>query len=382
LLNESQSKAIQYGLIFSFLVSSSQSFLEKLFDLNLDPNLQIALQTEQEKKKRKVIPEEAIHRSLNFHIWKDDICIYQLIEIFYKEPPIMAMIVEILSEAPPSRKHRWKLGIASFILHRFPEVEVSDKVKSKLDSVPARRCTGTFKDFGPLNVLNELKLSIEESQVIFIDSVKILENVQVPGGFIGLDSEWRSNIFTNRDNPVSILQIAFEDRVLIIDLLALNKEPALDTFLSQLFEGNSIKIGVSFDEDLVKIKKHYPHLKAAQKKIEKLVDLIEAYKRVYLEAPGGLAGLCYKTLGMRLSKYEQRSNWENRPLRRSQLHYAALDAFVQIEIFRKISESSGIPVQDFFEPFTGKSSKGSKFEDVKRCKICFKDDHIEENCRF
>ncbi len=40
-------------------------------------------------------------------------------------------------------------------------------------------------------------------------------------------------------------------------------------------------------------------------------------------------------LGKKLSKFEQCSNWENRPLRKAQLHYAAMDAFILIKIYEK-----------------------------------------------
>jgi len=37
-----------------------------------------------------------------------------------------------------------------------------------------------------------------------------------------------------------------------------------------------------------------------------------------------------------LSKGEQCSNWAKRPLRKSQLHYAALDAFICLKIYQEI----------------------------------------------
>ena len=42
--------------------------------------------------------------------------------------------------------------------------------------------------------------------------------------------------------------------------------------------------------------------------------------------PHGPASLC---------KFEQISNWERRPLRLSQMHYAALDAHILIQIFQQ-----------------------------------------------
>ena len=40
--------------------------------------------------------------------------------------------------------------------------------------------------------------------------------------------------------------------------------------------------------------------------------------------------------GKNLCKVEQMSNWERRPLRKSQMHYAMLDAFVLIDIVEKL----------------------------------------------
>lgn len=39
-----------------------------------------------------------------------------------------------------------------------------------------------------------------------------------------------------------------------------------------------------------------------------------------------------------LSKFEQCSGWNNRPLRKAQIHYAALDSYVLVEIYKRGKE--------------------------------------------
>jgi len=37
-----------------------------------------------------------------------------------------------------------------------------------------------------------------------------------------------------------------------------------------------------------------------------------------------------------MSKYEQISNWNKRPLRKSQIHYGALDAYILLKIYEEL----------------------------------------------
>ena len=58
-----------------------------------------------------------------------------------------------------------------------------------------------------------------------------------------------------------------------------------------------------------------------------------------------------------MCKYEQISNWERRPLRKSQMHYAALDAYVLLKIFEnlveKANEENLTPIEHFIESIKG-----------------------------
>ena len=46
--------------------------------------------------------------------------------------------------------------------------------------------------------------------------------------------------------------------------------------------------------------------------------------------------MCEVLLGKKMSKYEQRSNWNRRPLKKTQIHYAAADAYACLLIYEEL----------------------------------------------
>lgn len=63
----------------------------------------------------------------------------------------------------------------------------------------------------------------------------------------------------------------------------------------------------------------------------------------------GLNSIVEQCFGKCLNKDEQCSNWENRPLRDSQITYAALDAHVLIEIYQLFSNTCAMNNVNFEE---------------------------------
>ena len=85
--------------------------------------------------------------------------------------------------------------------------------------------------------------------------------------------------------------------------------------------------------------------------IKQFIDAQSYFARVYLAGPEtGLAKVTEKVIGKAICKREQMSNWETRPLRLSQQHYAAMDAFILVQIIQKLGEKgqeSGQPLNKF-----------------------------------
>ncbi|KAJ1368855.1 hypothetical protein KIN20_030201 [Parelaphostrongylus tenuis] len=196
---------------------------------------------------------------------------------------------------------------------------------------------------------------------------------------VGLDAEWSAYVARSR---ATILQLALRDRIFIIDLdnRAQLSARSLRDFFGILFLDKAIvKLGFQFCEDLTQLRAAIPHCRAlfepenvicVGKLVEELFDLTEKLdngdailndvlpssivhseveqpeivREEAAEGQGqestlhrtvnrGLSYVCERVLGRPLDKTEQCSVWDRRPLRSSQLRYAAMDAYCLILIY-------------------------------------------------
>ncbi|MEM1177347.1 MAG: ribonuclease D [Acidobacteriota bacterium] len=131
---------------------------------------------------------------------------------------------------------------------------------------------------------------------------------------LALDTEFvRERTFYPR---LGLLQINDGERISLVDPLAIDD---LSPLAAVLEETKVIKILHSCSEDLEVFDVHLDTLPTP------LFDTQVAATLLYDANPPGYARLIDELFGIEVPKGETRSNWMRRPLRESQLHYAALD---------------------------------------------------------
>ena len=182
-----------------------------------------------------------------------------------------------------------------------------------------------------------LKLPIPPENIHLVDTKeKFQDFVEKIGSteetLIGLDTESKCG----NEKP-SLVQVALSKEIFLLDfevlpnLLDESDYQKLKTFL--FFDENKTIVGFAVSEDIKKFAKSCKSTTEVPNLCKNIVDLQKGYS-------GGLSDLCEKTLGKALNKAEQRSDWSKRPLTASKMEYAALDAWVCVEIHKVIQNKN------------------------------------------
>ncbi|KAM3128195.1 hypothetical protein pb186bvf_019678 [Paramecium bursaria] len=154
---------------------------------------------------------------------------------------------------------------------------------------------------------------------------------------VGVDSEFISSDtkLDKKGVAVQILQISSFQYTFIFDLVFLQKVERFRQLFVALFEDFEIqKSGQAFSEDLKILSKF---LNIEQLVIILLIQICRNYIDIgntfkHLNGDSSVRNLAFisqQIIGKPISKFEQCSNWAIRPLRKAQIHYAAMDSLIQ-----------------------------------------------------
>ncbi|XP_072936683.1 exonuclease mut-7 homolog [Epargyreus clarus] len=235
-------------------------------------------------------------------------------------------------------------------------------------SLKEEDCTAEEESWDEQSNSNEnfYNFPLSDNQVIMIDTPEKFFDLMVsslPGcGVVSIDCEWKPS-FGASQSQVALMQIATGDSVYLIDTLLLADKQYnsfWNTFNKSLLDNAEIiKLGFGLEQDLREVKASIPGLNNIKIKGEGLLDLSMLWKSLVssgLALPSSnhnngnsLSCLVQTCFGLPLEKAEQCSNWELRPLRPSQIRYAALDAYVLIELYKylqKLSIEQGVNFEE------------------------------------
>jgi ribonuclease D len=144
----------------------------------------------------------------------------------------------------------------------------------------------------------------------------------------GFDTETRPSFRKGRINKVAMLQLATHEHAFIFRI----NRTGIPDFIKDILEDTDIiKIGVAIHDDL----KSLNHIRPIH--AEGFIDLQQYVIRFNIEDKG-LKKLTANILGFRISKRYQTSNWEEKVLSVPQLEYAATDAWVCYEMYRRLNQ--------------------------------------------
>uniref|UniRef100_M4BL55 3'-5' exonuclease domain-containing protein n=1 Tax=Hyaloperonospora arabidopsidis (strain Emoy2) TaxID=559515 RepID=M4BL55_HYAAE len=294
-------------------------------------------------------------------------------------------------EDPATKQFIFRAGFAD----QFPEVDTSaedgKQFKNQDEPTPLDSCLSLADTIGEANIVFvDTPLALQACTDYLLMQPAI-----------GFDSEWKAvHVSTGPNDSAAkcaLLQLASREKAFVVDVVALFDHGYI---LAPLFRSESVlKIGFDTRGDVKALRPFLTGGYAADNIMSMLVDLQTITRKLPIlqwgdeseaisaaddnndtcskeEAPAaqntdsgvsgakskqrkwqkkrskktgendtvvkpsrlGLAAVAKSYLGFSLDKRVRMSNWERRPLTQAQLHYAALDAHVLVQIYYKMGE--------------------------------------------
>lgn len=144
---------------------------------------------------------------------------------------------------------------------------------------------------------------------------------------LGFDTETRPSFKKGDFFKVALLQLSTEHNAYLIRLHAVTQFQ----ILKNVFENNQIiKVGVAIRDDIKQLQKLFEFSPLNFIELQEIAK-IKGLKNF------GLKSMTEEVLQAKLSKKAKISNWEAHSLTDQQILYAATDAWIGLELFRKIN---------------------------------------------
>jgi len=181
----------------------------------------------------------------------------------------------------------------------------------------------------------ECELSWFKGEIVLVEDLKTFYEVfpkLLGTDLLGFDTETKPNFKKGRKNIVSLIQLSTEN---FACLFRINKIGIPEELIRLLSDPSVTKAGVAVHDDirfLKGVKKFSP---------EGFIDL-QSFVKDYGIQSSGLKKLAAIVLGFRISKRQQVTDWEADQLTEAQQIYAATDAWVCHQIFRKLVNGNHI----------------------------------------
>lgn len=143
---------------------------------------------------------------------------------------------------------------------------------------------------------------------------------------VGFDTETKPVFVRGHQNKVALMQVALPDKVFLIRI----KQTGITPHLIEFLESDQIlKAGVALRDDIKALQKLKHYTPGG------FIELVNLSKQAGLQVES-VKKLTALLLGFRISKSAQTSNWEADVLHEKQISYAATDAWVCLQIYKKL----------------------------------------------
>lgn len=190
-----------------------------------------------------------------------------------------------------------------------------------------------YKESITAEEIAEHELSWFKGEIVLVDNIKTFYEV-IPRLLgvdeLGFDTETKPTFKKGRKNSVSLVQLATEN---LACLFRINKIGFPEELVNILSDPSIMKIGVAVHDDikfLKNVKKFSP---------DGFLDL-QGFVKDFGIQNSGLKKLAAIVLGFRISKRQQVTDWEADELSEAQQLYAATDAWVCHQIFKKLTNGN------------------------------------------